>query len=161
MKWKWRYFMLKNQTIWLFRRTLGLKQKHQTVKLLEITCSTSLFYGCLLTCKNQHHSIIQSWHIADSILETTSGMTTCAWPQPYEQNDSNKCIYVYLFTCRKPTSAHYWDIPDSLFLITLGISGTLTEPHQTPRFKEYCIEIGMGFFTPRRGFCRKLEFENY
>ena len=38
---------------------------------------------------------------------------------------------------------------------------TLTEPHQTPRFKEYCIEIGMGFFTPRHGFCRKLEFEDY
>ena len=26
---------------------------------------------------------------------------------------------------------------------------TLTEPQQTLRFKEYCIEIGLEFFTPR------------
>ena len=44
---------------------------------------------------------ILSWHTEDFILETTFGMTSCAWSHPYECAEWYKCNYVYLTLGKK------------------------------------------------------------
>lgn len=54
--------------------------------------------------QNQHHKLIQSWHIVDSTLGIDFDMFRYAWPYSYGWTESNKCTYVYLTTCEKSIS---------------------------------------------------------
>ena len=57
---------------------LGPKTQEPGCELLEMTESICCFNGSLLTCKkNQHHSSIQSRHIAYLILGITFDMPWC------------------------------------------------------------------------------------
>ena len=76
------------------------KLRTQTVKLLEMTGLKWLYQYV----EKQHYSSIQTWHIADLRFEITFVMPRCVWPHLYEWTESNKCIYVYLTTCKKSTS---------------------------------------------------------
>ena len=96
--------MLKNQAIWLIERFLEPKHKNKTFKLLEMTESLFSFSGWLSIYRNQHHSPIQSWHIADALLGIFFDITRCAWPYPYEWAVSNKCTCVCLITCKTALS---------------------------------------------------------
>ena len=51
--------------------------------------------------KNQHHSSMQSWYIADLILGVISGMPRCAWSHSYKWIESNRCFYECLTTYKK------------------------------------------------------------
>ena len=73
-------------------------------KLLKITVSVCCFCWNLSICKNQHHSSIQSWHIADLIFRITFGRPRYAWPHPYKWTGSNRCICVRLTTRKKSAS---------------------------------------------------------
>ena len=53
--------------------------------------------------KDQYHSSIKSWYVADLILRITFGRPRYAWPHPYKWTESNRCIFVRLTTCKKST----------------------------------------------------------
>ena len=59
-----------------------------TVIPLEITESIHCFYGCF-------YSLIQPFHIAESILGITFGMSRCARPHLYEWTESNRYLWMY------------------------------------------------------------------
>lgn len=51
--------------------------------------------------QKQHYSSLQSWHISDSILAITFGMTICGCPHLYEWIQSSICISMCLNNCKK------------------------------------------------------------
>ena len=70
--------------------------KNQTV---NVSHSKSLYqfvvsFKAHLHARNQHHSSIHYWYIADLILRTTFGRNRCAWPDTYEGNESNRCLCI-------------------------------------------------------------------
>lgn len=114
----WRYYMLKNQTVWLVKKSL---MPNQSDKLLDITDSVLWFCGCLFISK--HHNY---WHFVYSILWITFGNGTHVEHNHISSmNRINKCIYVQSHAKNQiHTSTQAWDTstqPESLFWVTVGI----------------------------------------
>ena len=77
-------FYVKNQALWLAKKTLGPKLKNQSVKLLERTESICCFWGKLLICKKSAlklNSILKYciFNIGNSIWHAQVHLTRFIW----------------------------------------------------------------------------------
>ena len=77
----------------MVERILGPELKNQTVELPEMIEPICWLYGCLTLLKNQHHSSIQFWHIADSVLGIIFVMPRCTWLHPYQWTESDVALW--------------------------------------------------------------------
>ena len=100
--------------------------------------ASDCFCQSLSICKNEHHSSIQSWDIANLRLRINFGMPMCAWPHPSEWTESNRFIFVYLTTCKKINFISKFILINLItkFILTCCFESLLT-PLTTPSWKDW------------------------
>ena len=108
-----------NLTI-ILKITIPIPSFRMTLLIVHVT---PLGYGCLPYAKNQHHSYIHSWYIADSTLWIIFEIPRCVWSPPNAWTELNRCINGCPTTLKSQLHAttHSWDIANSCSFIILGM----------------------------------------
>lgn len=108
-----------NLTI-ILKITIPIPSFRMTLLIVHVT---PLGYGCLPYAKNQHHSYIHSWYIADSTLWIIFEIPRCVWSPPNAWTELNRSINGCPTTLKSQLHAttHSWDIANSCSFIILGM----------------------------------------